>query len=90
MINLMRLVKFTKKWKKLAAPERKRISIPRSGEDENTDNNDRLPVANKGHFVVYTVDQRRFEFPFRILTITSLENSWQCLRKSLACRELVL
>eukprot|EP00258_Populus_trichocarpa_P007865 XP_002312927.3 auxin-responsive protein SAUR64 [Populus trichocarpa] len=67
MINLMRLVKFTKKWKKLAAPERKRISIPRSGEDENTDNNDRLPVANKGHFVVYTVDQRRFEFPISYL-----------------------
>jgi hypothetical protein len=67
MINLMRLVKFTKKWKKLAAPERKRISIPRSGEDENTNNNDRLPVANKGHFVVYTVDQRRFEFPISYL-----------------------
>ncbi|KAG6761726.1 hypothetical protein POTOM_034959 [Populus tomentosa] len=67
MINLMRLVKFAKKWKKLAAPERKRISIPSSGEDENTNNNDRLPVANKGHFVVYTVDQRRFEFPISYL-----------------------
>ncbi|KAJ6985856.1 hypothetical protein NC653_023707 [Populus alba x Populus x berolinensis] len=67
MINLMRLVKFAKKWKKLAAPERKRISIPRSGEDENTNNNDRLPVANKGHFFVYTVDQRRFEFPISYL-----------------------
>ncbi|KAG5239180.1 auxin-responsive family protein [Salix suchowensis] len=51
MINLMKLVKFAKKWKKLAAPERKRISIPRSGEDEITDSNDRLPVASKGHFV---------------------------------------
>ncbi|KAJ6671601.1 AUXIN-RESPONSIVE FAMILY PROTEIN [Salix viminalis] len=67
MINLMKLVKFAKKWKKLAAPERKRISIPRSGEDEITDNNDRLPVASKGHFVVYTVDQRRFEFPISYL-----------------------
>ncbi|KAJ6692948.1 AUXIN-RESPONSIVE FAMILY PROTEIN [Salix purpurea] len=67
MINLMKLVKFAKKWKKLAAPERKRISIPRSGEDEITDNNDRLPVASKGHFVVYTVDQWRFEFPISYL-----------------------
>ncbi|KAJ6346259.1 hypothetical protein OIU78_008819 [Salix suchowensis] len=67
MINLMKLVKFAKKWKKLAAPERKRISIPRSGEDEITDSNDRLPVASKGHFAVYTVDQWRFEFPISYL-----------------------
>ncbi|CAK7329401.1 unnamed protein product [Dovyalis caffra] len=67
MINPMKLIKFAKKWQKLAALESKRISIQRSGEDENTNNNDKSPVADKGHFVVYTVDQRRFEFPISYL-----------------------
>ncbi|XP_021753556.1 auxin-responsive protein SAUR64-like [Chenopodium quinoa] len=39
-----------KKWQKIAAASRKRISWPR-------------PVADKDHFVVYSTDGRRFTIP---------------------------
>ena len=44
-----------RKWQKLAAASRKKISWPRS-------------VANEGHFVVYTTDGRRFMIPLVYLT----------------------
>ncbi|KAB5561510.1 hypothetical protein DKX38_006467 [Salix brachista] len=58
MINPLKLIKFAEKWQKLAALERKRISIPGSGGNENTNNNERSQVA----------DQRRFEFPISYLS----------------------
>uniref|UniRef100_A0A6N2LKR6 Auxin-responsive protein n=1 Tax=Salix viminalis TaxID=40686 RepID=A0A6N2LKR6_SALVM len=58
MINPLKLVKFAEKWQKLAALERKRISIPGSGGNENTNNNERSPMA----------DQRRFELPISYLS----------------------
>ncbi|KAL5805330.1 hypothetical protein ACOSQ3_032130 [Xanthoceras sorbifolium] len=51
MINPKKLIKIARKWQRVTAPRKKRISIPRV----NTS-----PVADKGHFVVYTNDQRRF------------------------------
>ncbi|GFY94523.1 SAUR-like auxin-responsive protein family [Actinidia rufa] len=53
-----------RKWQKVAAIRRKRISLPRSNGYINTDtNSSSSSVADKGHFVVYTADQRRFVFP---------------------------
>uniref|UniRef100_A0A803LG59 Small auxin up regulated protein n=1 Tax=Chenopodium quinoa TaxID=63459 RepID=A0A803LG59_CHEQI len=54
MISTKKLLKMAKKWQKIAAASRKRISWPR-------------PVADKGHFVVYSTDGRRFTIPLAYL-----------------------
>ncbi|XP_010690679.2 auxin-responsive protein SAUR64 [Beta vulgaris subsp. vulgaris] len=43
-----------RKWQKIAAASRRKISWPR-------------PLADKGHFVVYTTDGRRFIIPLAYL-----------------------
>ena len=64
MISPKKLIRMARKWQKVAAIRRKRISLPRSNGDINTDtNSSSSSVADKGHFVVYTVDQRRYVFP---------------------------
>ena len=50
MISSKKLIRMARKWQKLAAASRRRISWSR-------------PVAEKGHFVVYTSDKRRFMIP---------------------------
>lgn len=64
MISPKRLlaVLVAKKWQKFVAKQQKRISFPGGL---------RSSLANKGHFVVYTTDDKRFEFPL------------ECLRRSL-------
>ncbi|XP_021848518.1 auxin-responsive protein SAUR66-like [Spinacia oleracea] len=54
MISTKKLIKMARKWQKIAAASRKRISWSR-------------PVADKGHFVVYTSDERRFMIPLGYL-----------------------
>ncbi|KNA14560.1 hypothetical protein SOVF_106440 [Spinacia oleracea] len=54
MISTRKLIKMARKWQKIAAASRKRISWPR-------------PVANEGHFVVYTADGKRFMIPLTYL-----------------------
>ncbi|KMT01289.1 hypothetical protein BVRB_9g213060 [Beta vulgaris subsp. vulgaris] len=54
MISTKKLIKMARKWQKIAAASRKRISWPRS-------------LANEGHFVVYTTDGRRFMIPLKYL-----------------------
>ncbi|CAO2815697.1 unnamed protein product [Amaranthus hypochondriacus] len=54
MISTKKLIKMARKWQKIAAASRKRISWPRS-------------VANEGHFVVYTTNGRRFMIPLAYL-----------------------
>ncbi|PSS21792.1 Auxin-responsive protein [Actinidia chinensis var. chinensis] len=64
MISPKKLIRMARKWQKVAAIRRKRISLPRSNGYINTDtNSSSSSVADKGHFVVYTADQRRFVFP---------------------------
>ncbi|PSS08253.1 Auxin-responsive protein [Actinidia chinensis var. chinensis] len=64
MISPKKLIKMVKKWQKVAASRRKRISLPRAGGGANASTNcSSLSVADKGHFVVYTADERRFVFP---------------------------
>ncbi|KAJ4715903.1 Auxin-responsive protein [Melia azedarach] len=58
MISSKELIKIARKWQKLAALKRKRISFP--GVNSSS-------VADKGHFVVYTADQKRHVFPISYL-----------------------
>ncbi|RVW48322.1 Auxin-responsive protein SAUR67 [Vitis vinifera] len=47
----------------VAAIRRKRISLPRTHQDLDAGYCSTSSVADKGHFVVYTADQRRFMIP---------------------------
>ncbi|CBI37776.3 unnamed protein product, partial [Vitis vinifera] len=63
MINPKKLIKMARKWQKMAAMRRKRISLPRTDEVLDADR-----LADKGHFVVYTTDKRRFMIPLAYLS----------------------
>ena len=57
-----------RKWQKLAAISRKRISFPRSNEDLDAEScTSTSSMVEKGHFVIYTVDQKRFVMPLSYL-----------------------
>lgn len=67
MISSKKLVKMARKWQKLAAMGRKRISLPRNHDEAKGESCSTSKVADKGHFVVYTCDQRRFAIPLAYL-----------------------
>ncbi|CBI37771.3 unnamed protein product, partial [Vitis vinifera] len=58
MISPKKLIRMARKWQKMAALGRKRISLQRINKESCS-----TSVANKGHFVVYTADQRCFMIP---------------------------
>ncbi|KAJ4715910.1 Auxin-responsive protein [Melia azedarach] len=62
MINSKRLIRMARKWLRMAAMRRRRISFPRSGAAQSS------LVASKGHFVVYTTDKLRFTVPLEYLS----------------------
>ena len=49
-----------RKWQKMAALGRKRISLQRINKDVHEDSCSTSSVVDKGHFVVYSSDRRRF------------------------------
>lgn len=55
------------KWRKAAVEGRKRILLQRANSIANLNGSNTLSVANKGHFVVYTTDCRRFVIPLPFL-----------------------
>lgn len=59
-------IKMPRKWQKIAALGRKTISSPRTKVDVDADSWS-TSVAEKGHFVVYTTDKRRFMIPLGYL-----------------------
>nr|GMD84341.1 auxin-responsive protein SAUR68-like [Ipomoea batatas]GME14782.1 auxin-responsive protein SAUR68-like [Ipomoea batatas] len=65
MISSKKLIKLAKRWQKFAAIRRKRISFPRLNDDANSCSTS--TAVNKGHFVVYTADQKRFVVPLSYL-----------------------
>ncbi|XP_021903748.1 auxin-responsive protein SAUR68-like [Carica papaya] len=67
MISTRKLIKMAKKWQRVASLRRKRISLPRSSRDTNQNASNAPSVADKGHFVVYTADKKRFSFPITYL-----------------------
>ncbi|XP_010242833.1 PREDICTED: auxin-responsive protein SAUR64-like [Nelumbo nucifera] len=70
MINHKKLVAMARKWQKLAAIGRRRISSARATSHRRSDEEKKCSelVADKGHFVVYTADNRRFVIPLAYLS----------------------
>ncbi|CAI9769775.1 unnamed protein product [Fraxinus pennsylvanica] len=67
MISSRKLVKMARKWQRLAALGRKRITSPRKNEEASTTYNRSSSMAEKGHFIVYTADKKRYAFPIAYL-----------------------
>ena len=67
MISPKKIIKMARKWQRIAALGRKRISSSRTNNNEDA-KSCIASVANKGHFVVYTADQRRFMIPLVFLS----------------------
>ncbi|XP_004237454.1 auxin-responsive protein SAUR68-like [Solanum lycopersicum] len=63
MIGTKKLIKMARRWQKFAAGQRKRISFSRNGSDADDCSTSSSSIAEKGHFVVYTIDQKRFMIP---------------------------
>nr|GMC80814.1 auxin-responsive protein SAUR68-like [Ipomoea batatas] len=60
-----RLIKLAKRWQKFAAIRRKRISFPSLYDD--ADSCSTSSALYKGHFTIYTADQKRFVVPLSYL-----------------------
>ncbi|KAJ9704573.1 hypothetical protein PVL29_002906 [Vitis rotundifolia] len=60
MISPKKLIRMARKWQKVAALGRKRISLERINRGVDADSCSTSSVADKGHFVVYSSDRRRF------------------------------
>ncbi|CAL5082667.1 unnamed protein product [Urochloa decumbens] len=67
MISAKRLVQMARKWQKMAALARKRITSTPAKETEGPSCSASSSVAGKGHCVVYSADGRRFEVPLAYL-----------------------
>ncbi|KAJ4724670.1 Auxin-responsive protein [Melia azedarach] len=63
MISPMKLVKLARKWRQTDTTERKWISLPGANPEVDLGDCHKSSVAEKGHFVVYTTDQRRYVLP---------------------------
>ncbi|KAL8158836.1 hypothetical protein V2J09_000373 [Rumex salicifolius] len=62
MISTKNLVKLVRRWRKIAVASRKRISLPRINSNKSS-----TAAAEKGQFVVYTIDERRYALPLAYL-----------------------
>ncbi|KAM3201493.1 Auxin-responsive protein SAUR65 [Capsicum baccatum] len=69
ILSAKKLIKMARRWQKFAAKQRKRISFARNGSNTDSCSTSSSSIVEKGHFVVYTIDQRRYAFP-----LTYLEN----------------
>ncbi|KAJ4715919.1 Auxin-responsive protein [Melia azedarach] len=67
MISPKKLVKLARKWRKTATMGRKRISLPGANPEVDLGSFNKSSVAEKGHFVIYTTDQRRYVLPLMYL-----------------------
>ncbi|XP_075092479.1 auxin-responsive protein SAUR68-like [Nicotiana tabacum] len=55
------------KWHKFVRMQRKRISLPKNVNDADNCSTTSSSIVEKGHFVVYAADQRRFVIPLSYL-----------------------
>ncbi|KAF3434812.1 hypothetical protein FNV43_RR21898 [Rhamnella rubrinervis] len=70
MISAKKLIKVAKKWQKFAAITRKRIAFSwnvREDLDAGSCTATSSSMVEKGHFVIYTADQKRFVMPIAYL-----------------------
>ncbi|KAL4616419.1 hypothetical protein ACB092_07G197700 [Castanea dentata] len=81
MISPKKLIRMARKWHEIAYIERKIVSCLRSGGHVNTINCNTSTVAEKGHFVVYTSDQRRFVMPLAYLYTTIFQELFKMSEK---------
>jgi len=65
MVSAKRLVQMAKKWQRMAALARRRITSPAKETEGSSCST--ASVAGKGHCVVYSADGRRFEVPLAYL-----------------------
>ena len=65
MVSAKRLVQMAKKWQRMAALARRRITSPAKETEGSSCSTS--SVAGKGHCVVYSADGRRFEVPLAYL-----------------------
>ncbi|KAL5788896.1 hypothetical protein ACOSP7_005845 [Xanthoceras sorbifolium] len=70
MINAKRLIRTVRKWQRQAAMGRiKRNSLPRANTEVDVESScNKASLAEKGHFVIYTIDQKRFVIPLAYLS----------------------
>lgn len=67
MIVAKNLCRMTRKWQRMAAVGMRRISPPGTSKHMGEDGCKKSLVADKGHFVFYTTDHRRFAMPLAYL-----------------------
>ncbi|XP_002524345.2 auxin-responsive protein SAUR63 [Ricinus communis] len=67
MISAKKLIKLARKWQKMAALRRKRITMPRNSVAVDAESCSTSNTVEKGHFVVYSIDERRFVLPLEYL-----------------------
>ncbi|KAJ6765830.1 AUXIN-RESPONSIVE FAMILY PROTEIN [Salix purpurea] len=67
MITAKKLIKLARKWQKLAAIRRRRLTLPQTMSSLDSDDCGSSSTAEKGHFVVYTTDKKRFVLPLNYL-----------------------
>ncbi|KAJ0076557.1 hypothetical protein Patl1_35787 [Pistacia atlantica] len=67
MLSTKKLIKMAMKWRKAVVEGRKRILFQKANSFANLNGSNTSYVANKGHFVVYTTDCRRFVIPLPFL-----------------------
>ncbi|KAG5574342.1 hypothetical protein H5410_054476 [Solanum commersonii] len=72
IISTKKLIKMVRKWQKFAAMQRKRISFPRNVVMQTVAVHP-SSIVEKGHFVLYTVDQVRFAIPLAYLENESIQ-----------------
>ncbi|KAK3129554.1 hypothetical protein QOZ80_6BG0481460 [Eleusine coracana subsp. coracana] len=70
MISTKRLVQMAKKWQRMAALARKRLTPSVSVRGVDSSSCSTSSLAGKGNCVVYSADGRRFEVPLAYLSTT--------------------
>lgn len=68
MLSPKKLIKYAMKWEKRAFMEWKAIAYPREGRNNVVKSTTSNMVSEKGNFVVYTIDKRRFVLPLSYLS----------------------
>ncbi|KAF9684551.1 hypothetical protein SADUNF_Sadunf04G0129800 [Salix dunnii] len=67
MISAKKLIKLARKWQKLAAIRRRRLTLPQNISSLDSNDCGSSSTAEKGNFVVYTTDKKRFVLPLNYL-----------------------
>ncbi|XVE93953.1 hypothetical protein REPUB_Repub01dG0238500 [Reevesia pubescens] len=67
MISAKNLIKLARNWQKLSAIKQKKITLPRMSLEVDPNDCSTSSIIEKGHFVGYSSDQKRFMLPLEYL-----------------------